>query len=50
MSYANVKPVLLGLAAATLGGWLASLAGIPLPWMLGAIIATLIGGIGRALA
>ncbi len=47
MSYANVKPVLLGLAAATLGGWLASLAGIPLPWMLGAIIATLIGALFR---
>ena len=29
--------MILGLMIAALGGWLASLVGIPLPWMLGAI-------------
>jgi membrane AbrB-like protein len=48
MSLANTKPVLLGLALAALGGWLASLVGIPLPWMLGAIMATLAASLVRA--
>lgn len=39
--------MILGLMIAAVGGWLASLAGIPLPWMLGAIGATLIAALAR---
>ncbi len=39
--------MILGLLIAAIGGWLASLAGIPLPWMLGAIGATLIAALAR---
>lgn len=39
--------MILGLTIAALGGWLASLVGIPLPWMLGAIGATLLAAIAR---
>mgnify|MGYP000200478897 CR=1 FL=1 len=31
---------LLALALGTVGGWLATLAGLPLPWMIGAMLAT----------
>ena len=40
--------MILGLLIAAIGGWLASLAGIPLPWMLGAIGATLIAALRAA--
>lgn len=40
--------MLLGLLIAALGGWLASLVGVPLPWMLGAIGSTLIAALVRA--
>ncbi len=40
--------MILALTIAAIGGWLASLAGIPLPWMLGAIGATLIAALARA--
>ncbi len=39
--------MILGITVAALGGWLASLAGIPLPWMLGAIGATLVAALAR---
>ncbi len=40
--------MLLALAIAAAGGWLAELAGLPLPWMLGAIIATLAAALAKA--
>ena len=48
MSLDTIKPILLGLTIAAVGGWIASLIGIPLPWMLGAIIATLIAAMLNA--
>lgn len=39
--------MILGLIIAAIGGWIASLAGVPLPWMLGAIGATLIAALAR---
>lgn len=39
--------MILALIIAAAGGWLASLADIPLPWMLGAIGATLIAALAR---
>lgn len=39
--------MILGLMIAALGGWLASLADIPLPWMLGSIGATLVAALAR---
>ncbi|MEM1200012.1 MAG: AbrB family transcriptional regulator [Pseudomonadota bacterium] len=39
--------MILSLIIAAVGGWLASLAGIPLPWMLGAIGATLVAALAR---
>ena len=36
---------LLALALGTGGGWLASLAGVPLPWMIGAMLATTLAAV-----
>ncbi len=40
--------MLFALAIAAAGGWLAELAGLPLPWMLGAIGATLVAALLKA--
>ncbi|MGI9483780.1 MAG: AbrB family transcriptional regulator [Hyphomicrobiales bacterium] len=48
MSFRPSIPVITGLVVAAVGGWLASLVGIPLPWMLGAIIATLAAALLKA--
>ncbi|MEM7425887.1 MAG: AbrB family transcriptional regulator [Pseudomonadota bacterium] len=40
--------MILALAIAAVGGWLAELAGLPLPWMLGAIGATTIAALAKA--
>lgn len=48
MNISKLKPVVTGLALAAVGGWLAAQIGIPLPWMLGAIFATLIAAVAKA--
>ncbi len=37
---ATLRTTLVALAIGSLGGWLATLAGLPLGWMIGAMIAT----------
>ena len=45
---APLSRCLLALAIGALGGWLATLVGLPLPWMLGAMVATTVASVGGA--